>query len=162
VTEYLRLARDLPREEFLARCKRPVLLLGSFDDDDSGFQTLEGGRADETSLQVIEVFKRSASNAFTSMITIGRARNNDVVVPHRSVSKFHAYLVEEGGARRIVDAESTYGTRVRGDRLRPHQEKAPIASGDRLHLGKLGTTFYEAEDFHAALVRELEAGASEE
>ena len=34
---------------------------------------------------------------FQGLITIGRARNNDIIVDHTSVSKVHAVFSEQGG-----------------------------------------------------------------
>lgn len=52
----------------------------------------------------------------TEAITVGRARNNTVVIDHRSVSRYHAKLVQHpSGALRLFDLGSANGTYFRGE-----------------------------------------------
>ncbi|MGE0708583.1 MAG: FHA domain-containing protein [Planctomycetota bacterium] len=72
-------------------------------------------------LDLIRVRKR-ANNPFAQWITFGRAQNNDVVINATDMSKFHAYLIQApSGAWRLVDAGSTNGSYLRGERLVPRQ-----------------------------------------
>jgi ABC-type multidrug transport system ATPase subunit/pSer/pThr/pTyr-binding forkhead associated (FHA) protein len=48
-------------------------------------------------------------------ITIGRAPDNKVVLPHPQVSAHHAHLVREGGTYRILDLNSTNHVYVNSD-----------------------------------------------
>ncbi|MHC4597579.1 MAG: FHA domain-containing protein [Planctomycetota bacterium] len=70
------------------------------------------------SIFVAQVLK-GGRNAFHNMITVGRTPNNDIVVPHPCVSKFHAFFREEapGEGLNLWDAGSSYGTKVDGKRL---------------------------------------------
>lgn len=50
-------------------------------------------------------------------LTIGRAEDNDVVLPDRGVSKHHAYIERQGGDYVIVDSESANGVYVNSERI---------------------------------------------
>ena len=67
---------------------------------------------------------KGSRNPWPERISIGRARNNDVVLPDQSVSKLHAHFVPNpaGGPMALVDAGSRNGTRVNDTKL---------ASGER-------------------------------
>lgn len=88
-----------------------------------------------TQLPVVELKKCQGRNAFADMITLGRAKNNDIVVHVPEVSKFHAYFTEMDGVWRITDARSTNGTFVNGVQLKPHDPKQ-LASQDQIKLGE--------------------------
>lgn len=77
--------------------------------------------------------KRSSSNAFDLMITLGRAPNNDLVLPHPRISKFHAYVRLQGDAWQLVDVGSTNGTRLDELELVPHRP-VELRSGSQLRL----------------------------
>lgn len=95
---------------------------------------------------VLPVLKREGSNAFTLMVTIGRAPNNDVVLADRRVSKFHAYFRRVGRAWTISDANSTNGTKV--DEIPvPAERSLMLRSGARIVLGGSVTLeFLEGDD----------------
>src|SRR5579883_3274859 len=84
-------------------------------------------------LFVYPVAKRQGANPF-GFVTLGRALNNDIVLPYPSVSKFHASLRALGGKWTITDADSVNGTGLDGVRL-PSEKPAPIDSGMILELG---------------------------
>jgi len=63
--------------------------------------------------------KRARANAFALMVTVGRAANNDIVIPDPSVSKFHASLARDEAGRWTITDWSTNGTWVDGERLLP-------------------------------------------
>jgi hypothetical protein len=98
--------------------------------------------------------KRSGSNAFMSMITIGRATNNDVVLDARGISKFHAYVLREpGGGFTLVDAGSSYGTHVNERPVKPREEKVPLRGGEAITFGSVRTTFHLPATLYVALRR---------
>jgi pSer/pThr/pTyr-binding forkhead associated (FHA) protein len=82
------------------------------------------------------------------LITLGRAPDNDVVVPDSSISRFHAY-VKEGANRQwlIQDAGSTNGTTVNGNAVPRQGSGSPIElnSGDDVRLGQVELTFLDAD-----------------
>jgi hypothetical protein len=75
----------------------------------------------------VEPIKKSLRNPFEGMITIGRAPNNDICLYVSSVSKLHAYFRREGGKWVLRDKQSSNGTFVNGQRLKPED---PIAVED--------------------------------
>ena len=79
-------------------------------------------------------------NPFATEVTLGRTFNNDVVVDHQSISRFHAYfqLDPKRGVWRVVDAESKNGTWVRGRRI---AGPCKLADGDAIRIGSVPITF---------------------
>jgi hypothetical protein len=67
----------------------------------------------------IPLRKRSTGGkTFSERISIGRARNNDIVLRHESVSKFHAWIArDEDDAYYVADAQSRNGSTRNGDRI---------------------------------------------
>lgn len=89
---------------------------------------------------------------FPNFVSIGRTRNNDVVLPDISVSKFHAYLRPENGRYKIQDAGSQNGTWVKGERLSA-KESVALEPGLALRLGGLELTYLDASGLHEILCR---------
>lgn len=139
LADLLRLARDQLPEEFLARTlPEPVLYVEQFLEleESGGFMTNAGNTQES---QRIDLFfplrKRSGANAFTSMVTVGRAGNNDVVIQAEGVSKFHAYFMRVRDEWTLVDAGSSLGTFVDERLIEPRSERVPMSSGVRIRLG---------------------------
>jgi hypothetical protein len=103
--------------------------------------------------------KREESDAMSSdRISVGRARNKDLVLRHASVSKFHAWFdTEPGGEFRLTDAGSKNLTRVNGEPLPPREQKR-IEPGDRIRFGSVECAVCSAEVLWPAL-RVLNAGS---
>lgn len=160
-TRYL----DDPKKVEAQLKKRPVLLydpppepkgegaIGEGDDDDdyqfrtqSGISTPAIGGGDPMAV----VVEKTKDNAFQRRITIGRTQNNDIVLEDASVSRFHCWLQEDGGAWHLSDAGSRNGTSVAGRRL---AAKSPVAvsSGTKVKVGAVELTFFSAEGFLAYL-----------
>lgn len=136
------------RAAFAAEVREPHLVLWTELDDESDerptsqFVTLqqrvappaEGEDVADQPRSVLPLRKREGSNAFTLMVTIGRAPNNDLVLADRRVSKFHAYFRRVGDAWTMSDANSTNGTRV-DDVPVPAERSVTLRSGARIVLG---------------------------
>jgi two-component system, NtrC family, response regulator AtoC len=82
----------------------------------------------------------SVEGAFTThrlpssgAVTIGRAPGNFVRIEHPSISRSHAVL-QVGAAVRVLDLESSNGTRIAGHRIEPNTP-VDVAAGDALELG---------------------------
>jgi hypothetical protein len=95
---------------------------------------------EENAYFAVPVRKRGDSEAlFMGRISIGRARNKDIVLRHTSVSKFHAWFeVDESEKLHVCDGGSTNLTHVNGQ---PIEARARIAvePGDRLRFGAVET-----------------------
>lgn len=112
-------------------------------------------------LDVLPVEKRDQNNPFTSMITIGRARNNDVVVEHESVARMHAWIrraadTVDGTSATLTDGGSAGETSVDGSPV--HAATVPLELGARIRLGQAELLYVEARRLHAIL-RALRAAA---
>jgi hypothetical protein len=66
--------------------------------------------------------------------TIGRDEACDMVLPHPTVSRWHAGLKRDGGGWMIDDLGSMNGTRVNGWRVR---EWVPVRDGDLVTFGDI-------------------------
>ncbi|MEZ0050446.1 ABC-type multidrug transport system ATPase subunit [Mycobacterium sp. MAA66] len=74
----------------------------------------------------------------TGGIKIGRATDNEIVVPDVLASRHHATLVPgPGGTAEIIDARSINGTFVNGQRV----EAAPLREGDVVTIGNVDLTY---------------------
>ena len=69
--------------------------------------------------------------------TIGRASNNHIVLPSQFVSQHHARIEASGGSVRLVDLQSTNGTRVNEQSV----SQWDLESGDEVTLGDLRFRF---------------------
>jgi Protein of unknown function (DUF3662)/FHA domain len=65
--------------------------------------------------------------------TVGRALDNDIVLESGDVSRHHARLEWDDAQMRLIDLNSTNGTRVNGKAIRNH----PVAAGDEVTFGTL-------------------------
>jgi pSer/pThr/pTyr-binding forkhead associated (FHA) protein len=68
--------------------------------------------------------------------TIGRAARADFIVDRALVSRLHCRLTAGDEQLEVQDLSSTNGTFVNGKRV----ERAQIASGDRLRVGRIELT----------------------
>jgi predicted component of type VI protein secretion system len=69
----------------------------------------------------VHAVTKSARNPFSLMVTVGRAANNDIVLPAGTVSKFHASLRATPGGWILCDHGSSNGTYLDDRRLVPDQ-----------------------------------------
>ncbi len=67
-------------------------------------------------------------------ISIGRGENNDVVIPHASVSRQHARLMRRDGGFELMDLNSTNGSYVDDRQI---HGSAFLSAGSRLRLGDI-------------------------
>ena len=65
-------------------------------------------------------------------VSLGRGEENDVVIPHPSVSRSHARLIRRNGFYELTDFNSTNGSFVNGQ---PVAGSATVANGSELRLG---------------------------
>jgi pSer/pThr/pTyr-binding forkhead associated (FHA) protein len=85
------------------------------------------------SLNVIE--GEDKGKVFQSLpvpMTIGRGDGSTVRLSDSRVSSCHARIIREDGQIRLLDEDSTNGTRVNGRRIRQSQ----LGFGDRIEVGR--------------------------
>jgi ABC transport system ATP-binding/permease protein len=79
-----------------------------------------------------------AAEAPAGSVKIGRATDNDIVIPDVLASRHHATLMPAaGGGTEIVDNRSINGTFVNGSRV----ESAPLHEGDVVTIGNIDLIF---------------------
>lgn len=153
VEELIGLAQKLPRPAFERRLPGLYLIIAA---ETSGapvaFRTIvvspgmkrpAQSRVDHID-EVLPIAK-APENPYPERISVGRARNCDVVLRDGSVSKLHAHFyVEADGAFDLVDLESQNGTRVNGRTLAPHQRER-VLLGDELEFGTVRATIADAD-----------------
>jgi pSer/pThr/pTyr-binding forkhead associated (FHA) protein len=96
----------------------------------------------------------SCTDASVTTLRIGRAPDNDIVVPHPSVSGHHAELHRMAGDHRLVDLGSSNGTFVNERRI----TAATLAEGDVVGLG---SATFRLADHELRVVSEPAAPAAE-
>lgn len=159
--EIVVLVRSLSREAFVADQSTDFLLrrIEKVDDDQQWtFKTqtmparsLDRLRAMATpgeqipaALSCYEVFPlvKSAHNPWPNRISLGRARNNDIVILDASISKLHAHFVlGPAGRMTVTDAGSSNGTQVNGRRIERGQV-AELGPGDTLVFGGVALRYF--------------------
>jgi hypothetical protein len=93
--------------------------------------------------------------AFESMITVGRTKTNDIVLPDNSVSKVHAFFKLDGEKLEIADAGSRNGTWVNKEKLVSKGPGVAIESGKHVKFGRIEFELLEAGPCWDRLQREL-------
>lgn len=156
------------REEFLREHPDPVFVIAPFAtlEDTSAFNTISVKALNTlgNGYQVAPIRKRAGSNAFTTMVTIGRAQSNDIELKAAGISKFHAYVrMEPDGAHLLTDADSCYGTIVNKARLVPRSEKRALNAKDEVVLGNsVRLRYLPPGDFHDFVRSIIGAAGNEE
>ncbi len=129
--------------------------------DARGFQTRSGNESFEEMMKrgfasdvrpaskIFPIAKRTA--AFPDKVSVGRAKNTDLMIPDGDLSKLHAYFTREGEAWRLADADSKNGTFVNGRRLRAGESRA-LRDDDIVWFGpRLFYRFLQPLTLHARL-----------
>lgn len=85
----------------------------------------------------ITVDKRVHDGTYVDRISVGRARNKDIVLRHPSVSKFHAWFERDPqGNWCVADAGSKNGTRANATEMQA-RELVTVKTGDVLRFGSV-------------------------
>jgi hypothetical protein len=97
--------------------------------------------------------RKTSRNPYSSQITLGRARNNDVIIRMQEVSKGHAALFNRGDdVWGIQDLGSTNGTMVNDERVST-SNRSDLGDGDVLSLGAAVMQFLSVESLLVLLGR---------
>jgi hypothetical protein len=139
LAEFVRGHKLMSQDEFLAAVTVPYLVLNAAAMGESTpalvmTQTSEQLLGAAQELRVAPLAKRPGANTFSMMVTVGRTDNNDIVIKHTVVSKFHAYFRTVGDGYTLVDAGSLNGTWLDGKRCAP-ERSYPLKSGCQIKLG---------------------------
>ena len=67
-------------------------------------------------------------------ISLGRGEDNDVVIPHASISRAHARLMRRNGVFELMDLNSTNGTYVNEQ---PVRGSVRVNNGSEVRLGDI-------------------------
>ncbi len=87
----------------------------------------------------------AAQRPFQERIAVGRAPNNDIVLRHASVSKFHAWFERDtDGVFYLHDAGSKNFTTVNEHKLDP-RTPLRLEAGDEILFGSVETTLWRPE-----------------
>jgi hypothetical protein len=150
--DIVELARVLPRDQFVNKFTNLLLVIAEVSPESQpmGFQTIAASPGAHRrpaprppSAEVLHVAK-AKGNPYPDQISVGRTRNCDVVLRHRSVSKLHAHFkLDDKGLMCLVDDGSQNGTRVNGQVLKPGVPQ-PITVGDVVQFGHLTATISDA------------------
>lgn len=100
------------------------------------------------SLSLIAYPLRARTPSPSPLITIGRSRDGDVVIPDASISRLHAIVRDgRGGPWKLLDAGSTNGTTVNGANA-PQQgtgNAIDLKTGDNVRIGQVELTFLHTQ-----------------
>lgn len=157
-------AQQRSAAEFAARHPELFFVVGQLnsDPDKVDFRTCdsksrfallaEAARLEQDALGVIPIDK-SPRNPYSDRISLGRARNCDVVIRHPSISKLHAHVrVHEDGSYTLVDLDSRNGTRIGERVLTPHMPE-PLLPNSVVILGEVVLRVMNAERLREELLR---------
>jgi pSer/pThr/pTyr-binding forkhead associated (FHA) protein len=148
---------------FLRAHPDPVLLVQGMEqgsDEVSSDRTVRLGDMSSgqirsiTAAYAISVKKQRSLGA--DKILVGRGRENDVVLPFKSVSRLHAFFrLGNDGLWTVEDAGSAYGTYVRETRLTSGNVRA-LGDDTPVRFGGVDASFHTAPglyDFLGKLVK---------
>lgn len=157
-TELTELANKLGSEEFASRF--PHLFLVFYETVDavgvSSFATQviskDAARGRPTSQVRVVPLIKAPNNPYSDRISLGRARNCDVVLRNPSVSKLHAHIRKEpNGTWVVIDANSHNGTTTDGQRVAASQP-IPIKIGEPITFGGMVVRIATASMVYQALL----------
>lgn len=94
---------------------------------------LESVNAFDPRMMLIRIGDSAEFNLRSLLTRIGRNQDNDIVLNHDRVSRYHAEIVSEEQSLKIVDKGSRNGVWVNGQRVKDSAELKP---GDKLRIGK--------------------------
>ena len=103
-----------------------------------GPSPVRGGSGSTRATSMLRILRPgSSSEVPPGSLKIGRAADNDIVVPDVLASRHHATLIPTPGGTEIADNRSINGTFVNGDRV----ESALLTEGDVVTIGNIDLVF---------------------
>lgn len=122
------------------------------DSEEVDLQTVETQLSDfdheEKRKPIVKVvaLEKSDRNAFKTKITVGRAKNNDVIIRAAKVSKIHAAFLVGKDEWQLMDMGSVNGTVVNGGRLEKNQS-VKLGSGDMISFWRYVFEYHDLDSF---------------
>jgi Mg-chelatase subunit ChlD len=97
---------------------------------------VNSGRAGEARLTAVEAMDPIPAEytLLKSEVSLGRGEDNDIVIPHPSVSRSHARLARQDGSFVLIDLNSTNGSYVNNHQV---QGSAVVDNGSEVRLGDI-------------------------
>ena len=97
---------------------------------------LAGGGGSGPRLQTLNPIAPIASEyaVLKDEVSLGRGEDNDIVIPHASVSRIHARLLKRNGAYELTDLNSTNGSFVDDRQIRG---STVVSNGSQVRLGDI-------------------------
>jgi hypothetical protein len=149
LVDFVERLKSLSPEESESALQSPVLVV-EMDESLSktrGFRTIlphedtrprEPGDEEHVGGEVarfVASLEKSGRNTFQGMITVGRSTNNDIVLNHDSISKFHGVFRcdTQSGEFKFTDVGSSNGTFIHGRRIEANAPQ-PVASGTAINF----------------------------
>lgn len=99
--------------------------------------------------------REHGTKPFAGKVSVGRARNNDIVLRHPTVSKFHAWFEIEDGQVRVADARSKNHTWIAGEPL-PVNEPRALPAGVEIRFGRVLALVVSADALWRATIDDRE------
>ena len=150
VHDFGTMVRSMTPEAFSVRHPHPFLFGREVLEEEFQFSTLvtdERGLSETPRESGTDVFrirhwviavKKAPEAPAQDRVFLGRSETNDICVPHKTVSKLHAYFQRDTTSAlkwSVVDTGSSNGTRHNGLKL-PPRAKVQILDGDTVVFGR--------------------------
>ncbi len=116
------------------------------DTSESSLPRLSDLKKTSNKIRVIPL-RKSNRNAYSSRITVGRARNNDVIIRSPKISKLHASFLPDSNLNyKIQDMSSLNGTVLNGKRIKA-KKRVSLSSGDIISFWRYVFEFVSHDEF---------------
>lgn len=149
IHDYGPMVRSMTADAFSSRFPHPFLFGREVLEEEFRFSTLvtddrglsEAGRESTDVFRIrqwVIAVRKAPEAPAQDRIFLGRSETNDICVPHKTVSKLHAYFQRETTPVlkwSVVDTGSSNGTRHNGLKL-PPRAKVQLVDGDTLVFGR--------------------------
>lgn len=160
IDELATLAKSLSQDDFVARFPHLFLVFREASEGITPF-TFHTEVASPSSgappslrgvLRVLPLAK-SAKNPYQDRVSVGRARNCDIVLRDKSVSKLHAHVrAEADGSWVLIDLGSQNGTSVGDAKVAPN-EPVKLQANDLITVGAVTVRVLDAKLVRSMLLR---------
>jgi len=108
-------------------------------------------------LQVLSEEGGARFDVTSDKVTLGRAADNDIVLPETAVSSHHCCVLRQGAAFMLKDLDSTNGTILDGELVK----EAPLKPGDIFQVAGEVDVLFGDEGMEVPIAAEEEVAAEE-